>query len=125
MGGNDWAEVTPVEQLTRFDRKAVNAVIVFEQNGGKPVVRASMDDDMAEAIIERVVTDWSLPFPVPGQDPHRPAVGDTPENPGSINKLSLEQDDALRKAVQPHIKAILGQNAPTPANEIPTAAFVS
>lgn len=113
IGDGQWAEITPVEQLTRLDRKAVNAAIVFEQNGGSPVVRASMDDDMATALLARVCTDWSLPWPPPAADP------------SSLDKLSLDQDDALRKAIQPHITAILGKNAPVPGNETPTPASAS
>jgi hypothetical protein len=113
LGETDWAEITPVEQLTRVDRKAVNAVIVFEQNDGHPVIRASMDDDMADALLCRVCTDWSLPWPAPVNDP------------SSLDKLSLEQDTALREAIGPHIQAILGQNAPAKDNPVPTASFVS
>ncbi len=95
IGEKDWAEITPVESLTRLDRKAVNAAIVFEQGDGGAVVRASMDDDMADALLARVCTDWSLPWPAPATEP------------SSLDKLTLEQDDALREAIKPHIKAIL------------------
>jgi hypothetical protein len=110
IGPNDWAEITPVEQLTRADRRAVNAAIVFEQGENGPVVHASMDDDMADALLGRVITDWSLPFPTPAVDP------------GALDRLSLEQDDALRQVIQPYIRAILGQNAPAKDNEVPTPA---
>lgn len=113
IGEKDWAEITPVEQLTRADRKAVNAVIVFEQHDGTPVVRASMDDDMADAILSRVCADWSLPLPPPAADA------------SSLDRLTLEQDDELRKAIKPHIQAILGQNSPVKENEVPTRASAS
>jgi hypothetical protein len=113
IGDNGWAEFRPAEELTRADRRAVNAVIVFEQGDSGPVVRASLDDDMATVLLPRICTDWSFPFPPPATDP------------ASLDRLTLEQDDELKKAIQPHIKAILGQNAPVKGNEIPTAAFVS
>ena len=115
IGGSDWAEITPVSELRRADRKAVNATIIFEQDTetGRPVLRASMDDDMATAIMCRAVTDWSLPFPPPVADP------------ASLDKLSLEQDDELRQAIQPHLDAIRGKNAPGQENAVPTPASVS
>lgn len=115
IGGTDWAEIMPVDQLRRADRKAVNATIIFEQDteSKRPVLRASMDDDMATAILCRVCTDWSLPYPCPVLDPD------------SLDKLTLEQDDELRKAIQPHLDAIRGATAPAPENEVPTKASVS
>lgn len=113
IGGSDWAEIMPVDQLRRADRKAVNAVIVFEQGDGGPVIRASMEDDVATALLCRVCTDWSLPYPAPGLDPL------------SLDKLTLEQDDELRKAIQAHVAAIMGNTAPAKGNEVPTPGSVS
>ena len=113
IGGSDWAEIMPVEQLRRADRKTVNAVIIFEQGEAGPVIRAGMDDDIATAVLCRVCTDWSLPYPSPVLDP------------SSLDKLTLEQDDELRKAIRPHVAAILGQDAPAKENEVPTQGSVS
>lgn len=115
IGGKDWAEIRPVEELTRADRIAVNAVICFEGDAqtGNPIVRASMDDDMATAILGRVCTDWSLPLFPPVKDIK------------SLDGLTLEQDDELRKAVQPHLDAIKGKSAPVKDNEVPTPGSVS
>lgn len=112
LGPNDWAELKPVNELTRADRKAVNAAIVFEQ-GEHPVVRASMDDDMFAALAGRVVLDWSLPLPTPSVDP------------SGLDRLSLEVDDQLHEALRPHMAAVLGQDAPVKGNEVPTPASVS
>jgi hypothetical protein len=111
----NWAEITPVEQLTRADRVAVNAHVFFEGDAqtGNPIVRVGMDDDMAGALLERICTDWSLPFPPPSQDAK------------SLDRLSLVQDDKLREAIQPHITAIRGGTAPTKDNEVPTPASAS
>lgn len=114
IGGNDWAEITPVEDLRRIDRRAVNATIVYEgTSDGRPILKASMDDDMATACLVHVCTDWSLQFPPPSVDA------------ASLDKLTLEQDDELRKAIEPHLSAIRGRQAPTPDNETPTPGSVS
>jgi len=115
IGGTDWAEIKPVEELTRADRVAVNAVICFEGDAvtGNPIVRASLDDDMSTAILARVCTDWSLPKFAPVKDIT------------SLDGLTLEQDDALREAIQPHLLAIKGKIAPVKDNEVPTPGSVS
>lgn len=113
LDGNQWAEIKPVSELTRADRVAVNDVITYDTDGKTLVYRASSDDHAAAAILARVCTDWSLPLPPP-------AVDIT-----SLDKLSLDQDDALRASVEEHLKAIQGKNAPLQENPVPTASFVS
>jgi hypothetical protein len=110
-----WAEIKPVEELTRADRAAVNEFFVLETDvaHGRVITRASADDGMSPALLERICTDWSLPFPSPGTDPK------------SLDRLPLDIDDALRKAIQPHIHALTGLGAPVQENEVPTPASVS
>ena len=111
IGNGQWAEIKPVSELTRADRRAVNDAIVIEAGeDNSRILRASMDDDMAAAVMCHVVTDWSLPLPPPTVDPT------------SVDRLSLEQDDALRASIQEHLKAINGKNAPVEGNEVPTGA---
>lgn len=123
---DNWAELKDVSELRRADRAAVNKRIIinFDEDGSR-VIRASMDDDMSEAVIEHVVTEWSFPYPVPARNPYRPAAGKIPENPGSLSFLTLEQDDALRQAIQPYLDAISGKGAPTADNADPTPASAS
>lgn len=111
----NWAELRDVSELRRVDRKAVNMAIVFEVDpeSKMPVMRASMDDDIADATLTAVVTNWSLPFPLPSVDP------------ASLDKLTLAQDDKLREAIQPHIDAIRGNDAPVKENAAPTPASAS
>jgi hypothetical protein len=113
LPGGNWAEIKPVNELTRADRRAVNAAIIFEQNEGQPVVRASMDDDMFAALAGRVILDWSFPLPTPAVDPN------------GLDRLTLEQDDELHKALQPYLNAVLGKNAPIKDNQVPTIASAS
>jgi hypothetical protein len=115
LDDKNWAEITPVDQLTRADRVAVNAHVFYEGDAqtGNPVIRLGMDDDMATALLSRICTDWSLGFPPPSQDP------------ASLDRLSLAQDDKLREAIQPHIVAIRGGTAPVKDNEVPTGTSAS
>ena len=110
-----WAELKPVEELTRADRAAVNEFFVLETDvaNGRVITRASVDDGMSKALLERICTDWSLPFPPPVKDVE------------SLDRLPLDVDDALRKAIQPHIHALTGLGAPVKENEVPTPASAS
>lgn len=110
-----WAEIKPVEELTRADRTAVNEFFVLETDAvnGRVITRASVDDGMSGALLCRICTDWSLPFPPPATDAK------------SLDRLPLDVDDALRKAIQPHIHALTGLGAPVPDNEVPTPASAS
>ena len=111
----NWAEILPVEELTRLHRRAVDEFLVSEYDPatGRLLVRASTDDAMAAMLLNLICTDWSLPY-------HNPSM-----DPASLDKLSLAQDEALRKAIQPHIDAIKGLNAPVPGNEVPTSGSAS
>jgi hypothetical protein len=112
---SNWAEIKPVEELTRAHRKAVNEFLVSEYDpaSGRLVIRASADDAMSAALLHLICTDWSLPI-------HNPSM-----DKDSLDRLSLEQDEKLRAAIQPHINAIKGLNAPVPANEVPTKGSAS
>lgn len=115
IGDGQWAEIKPVSELTRADRVAVNGLVVYEINAeaGRLVVNQGREDDTAAALLGRICTDWSLPLAPPSADIK------------SLDGLSLTQDDALKAAIRPHLKAILGQNAPTEDNETPTPASAS
>jgi hypothetical protein len=106
----NWADIKEVRELRRADRRAVNAATGFEVDPEtrRMIMRGSTDDAIADAVLRAVVTNWSLPWPVPAVDP------------ASLEKIELEHDDALRKAIQPHIDALKGNNAPVKANENPT-----
>lgn len=111
----NWAELTPVGELTKLHRTAVNEFLTSEYDPatGRLVIRASVDDQMAAALLHLICTDWSFPFAPPSADP------------ASLNRLTLQQDEKLREAIQPHINAIKGLNAPVPENEVPTPGSVS
>jgi hypothetical protein len=110
LDADNWAEIKEVTDLRRGERRAVNAAIVFEGDAksGNPIIHASLDDDMVNALAPFVVIEWSLPLPLPAKDI------------SALDKLTLEQDDSLRKALQPHIDACQGKGTPVKAHEDPT-----
>ena len=112
LGGNDWADLKEVNELRRSDRRALNKAIVFAADAetGRPVVRASMDDDMADAVLPLVIKNWSLMLPLPSEDA------------SSLDLLTLEQDTKLREGIQGHLNALQGKAAPVKENADPTQA---
>ena len=116
IDAQNWVEVKDVSQLTKADRNAVNEFIVseYDPTTGRLIMRASVDDRMSEALLKRIFVDWSLTT-LPG-----PSI-----DPDFLDKLTLEQDEALRAGIQPHIEAIQGKNAPRPENPVPTQGSAS
>lgn len=113
LGNGLTADIKEVSELTRADRVAVNDVITYDTDGKTLVYRASSDDRAAGACLARVIVAWTLPLPLPSIDPT------------SLDKLSLAQDDALRAAVEEHLIAIQGKNAPLEENAVPTPSSAS
>lgn len=111
----NWAQIKEVGELRRSDRTRVNRAIVItsDPETGNPVIRGSMDDDIAEAVYQEVILNWSLPWQVPSVDPR------------VLDNLTLEQDTNLRAAIQPHIDAIQGKTTPVKENAAPTEASAS
>src|SRR5437764_131803 len=96
LGGSDWAEIMDAGELRHADRKAVMRVSVMEidPNRGMAYVSGATDDDARDELLKRIVTNWSLPYPLPKDDPE------------SLGRLSLDQADALAEAVRPHMDLI-------------------
>ena len=110
LDDKNWAEITPVEELRSGDRRAVNRAVRIElDDKQQPIITGATTEDMRDALLARIVLDWSFPFPVPGKDPK------------SLDKLSLPQEDALREATQPHLDLIAGHGSPMEKGSDPTA----
>jgi len=110
LGGPDWAEIAEPSELRNGDRKAVNKTIRLQMDeDGSRTIGGDYEDLMRDALLKRIVRNWSLPFPVPKDDPE------------SLDKLTLEQADVLAKAVQPHLDLINGKVDPTKKDSDPTA----
>ena len=112
LDDTNWVELKEVGDLRRADRRALNKAIVYEVDPEtkRPVIRASLDDDMADAVLPLLVTNWSLPFPLPSVDLK------------GLDALTLDQDAKLREAIQDHLNALQGKNAPAKDNADPTPA---
>lgn len=104
----NWADILDVGDLREGDRKLVNrAITLGVDDNQRPVISGGMDDDMRDALLTRVVQNWSV-GPTPAQDPQ------------ALDRLTLEQGRNLREAVKPHMDACRDKDAPVKANPVPT-----
>jgi hypothetical protein len=109
-----WADLKEISELRRADRKTLNKAITFAlDSNGKPIVSASLEDDMTDAAAGIAIRNWSLQLPVPSQAPQ------------ALDALTLEQDTNLREALAPYVDALQGKAAPVRENEAPTPASAS
>jgi hypothetical protein len=100
-----WAEVADVETLRDGDRKAVNrAISVSADAEGHPVLGGDYDDKMTDALLVRICTNWSLPFPPPDQDP------------ASLDKLTIQQARVLHEGIAEHMALVKDEADPTAGN---------
>jgi Arc/MetJ family transcription regulator len=114
LDASSWAEIMDVSELRSGDRKAVNKAVRVElDEKQQPILSGALTQDMRDALLKRVVRDWSFPFPIPEKDPV------------SLDKLTLEQEDALNKAIKPHMDLIDGTVDPTRRDTDPTADSAS
>lgn len=109
LDAENWAEITPADELRSGDRRAVNRAVRIELDDNRqPILTGAMNDDMRDALLKRVVRDWSLPFPIPEKDAK------------SLDKLTLKQEDALNEATKPHMDLVTGQVDPAKRDTDPT-----
>lgn len=111
---NGWAEIAEPSELRNGDRKAVLKSLTVEVgDDGKSILSLSYDDEMRDALLRRIVRNWSLPFPLPKDDS------------ASLDKLTIAQADALAKAIKPHMDLVNGVADPTKRGTDPTPALAS
>jgi hypothetical protein len=90
-----WAEIKDVKELLSGDVKAVrNAMRVTVDREGNRSYSTGEEDQMADAMLIRCVTNWSFPLPVPADDPT------------SLDKLPPAAYEELKRAVEPHFALI-------------------
>ena len=107
LGDGQWAELKEVDQLRRSDQKAaLRAMNLTIDPETKTVIQSGANDlDMADALLERVITSWSFPNAI---------------NKQSLGQLSLEQGDKLQEAVKPHLDLIAQKVDPAKKDTDPT-----
>ena len=109
-GTPHWVEYR--DKLKAGDRFAVQAVAKVELGSGNTDKRTAsfleMQNDMRNALLGRIITEWSFPDPIPSQNSFAAAdvvIG---------NVMDLEDYAALEKAVEPLMDLIAGRNTPDP-----------
>ena len=107
LGDGQWAELKEVDQLRRSDQKAaLRAMNLTIDPETKTVIQNGVNDlDMADALLERIITSWSFPNAI---------------NKQSLGQLSLEQGDKLQEAVKPHLDLIAQKVDPGKKDTDPT-----
>lgn len=109
LDAKNWAEIIPADELRSGDRRAVNRAVRIElDENQKPILTGALTEDMRDVLLKRVVREWSFSFPIPGKDER------------SLDKLTLEQEDALNEAVRPHMDLLTGQVNPMERDSDPT-----
>lgn len=104
-----WVEISGPDELRNGDRKAVNkATSIHLDENGQPVIPGSLYDDRRDALLRRIILSWSFPSSVPSVDPE------------ALDRLTIEQGDALNEAVKPHMKLIDGDENPSKRGTDPT-----
>jgi hypothetical protein len=106
-----WAEIRGPETLRRKDEKAVlrTSTLVIDPDTRTAIVNGANDQDMEDAMLARVITEWSFPIPLPCADPE------------SLGQLTLEQAHVLAGAVKPHLELITVSVDPNKRDSDPTA----
>jgi hypothetical protein len=73
-----------------------------------------------DILLARVVTAWSLPLPLPADDPSAGEDGE-PVFAESLKKVPLAAFQALEAAVKPHMAALRGGPDPKEATTSPSS----
>lgn len=112
-----WADIRDVSELRDKDRKAVNRTLNLEIDPVTqlPVIPGSMDDDMRDALLRRIIDGWSFEnLPLPRDNP-----GSETED-GSLDLLTIQDARLLHEAIKPHMLLITGQEDPNKPGTVPT-----
>lgn len=110
----EWAEVKDLEDLRDGDRKALNKAVSLsvtaDEDDQMGHLSGSYEDDMYDALLVRVVTNWSLKMHIPSR--HKKVLDD----------LTLDQARALREGVKPHYDLLTETVDPAKPGTDPTSA---
>lgn len=98
--GQQYALIKDVRELNAGDRRAIRGAVPLRlaDDGKTLVYPGDYDEQMKNALLARIVTEWNLSHPLPKGDP---AVFD---------KLDIDQLDRLYAAVAEHVEFLNRQN---------------
>ncbi len=100
-GSSNWIEYR--EDLRVKDRLAVQEVAKVQiSEDGNSVSMMAMENDMRNALLGRIITGWSYPFPIPANNSF--VAADV-----AIGDMDLDDYAALEAAVQPFMDKISGR----------------
>ncbi|MEV0660126.1 hypothetical protein ACIBI3_02365 [Actinomadura luteofluorescens] len=111
-GVEQWAELRAPSTMRAGDAKALRKAIRLKANAGggwdKTFSMGDLDD-RADALLVRVIVNWSYELPVPAADPD------------SLDEIPIDAWETLRDAIEPHQEALDFRNRattrePTPAD---------
>lgn len=107
LGDGQWAEVKEPGELRRSDQKAAlrASSLVIDPDTQTVHLNGANDQDMADALLERIITSWSFPNAI---------------NKQSLGQLSLDQGDKLQEAIKPHLELISAKVDPGKRDTDPT-----
>jgi len=102
--GGQYAFLKEVSELNAGDRRAIRGAVplTLASDGKTLIYPGDYDDQMKNALLARILTEWNLPHPPPRGDA------------SVFDKLSIEQLDRLYEAVTEHI-VFLNKAAVNPA----------
>ena len=91
-----WAEVKDVAELNAGDRRAVKAAspLRVDPDTGELSIPGDFQERSKNILAARVLTNWSLPHPLPKGDP------------AILDRLTMKQLDAIYAGITRHIEAI-------------------
>ena len=108
-GSPNWLEYR--EDLKVRDRLAVQEVATVQiGESGNSMSMLAMQNDMRNALLGRIITAWSYPFPIPSQNSF--VAADV-----AIGEMDLDDYSVLEAAVQPLMDKISGRVTADPKKQ--------
>lgn len=92
--GGQYALLKDVSELNAGDRRAIRGAVPLKlaDDGTSLIYPGDYDDQMKNALLVRIVTEWNLSHTLPKNDP------------GVLDKLTIDQLDRLYDACGEHIE---------------------
>lgn len=114
--GKQYALLKDVKQLNAGDRRAIRGAVplTLASDGKTLIYPGDYDDQMQNALLARIVTEWNLPLTLPKNDPT------------VLDQLELDQIDKLYEATQEYVRFLNGGVAdPSEKDSVPNSSSAS